>query len=245
MIHSFDNLIKDFGEYNLSLTEKQLEQLDKYYKLLVDWNNKINLTAITDFDEVCKLHFVDSISSSQFYDFKKDNLKVIDIGTGAGFPGIVLKIVFPNLHITLLDSLNKRINFLNEVIDTLDLNEEGFIETVHGRAEDFADAKKGNLREQYDVAVSRAVARFSTLCEYCLPYVKKNGVFISYKGDKVNDEIVDANNAIFLLGGKLNSVNEFVLVNSEYNRSICIVDKVQNTSSRYPRKAGTAQKNPL
>lgn len=245
MAHNFEKLISDLKEYDISLSEKQINQLDKFYELLVEWNSKMNLTAITDFDEVCKLHFLDSVSSCKYVDFTKENISIIDIGTGAGFPGIVLKIVFPQIHITLLDSLNKRINFLNEVIDQLSLNEEGSIDTIHGRAEDFADAKKGQLREKYDYAVSRAVARFSTLCEYCLPYVKVGGEFISYKGDKANDEIVDANNAIFLLGGKLKSVNEFQLSGTDINRAICIVTKVQNTSSRYPRKAGTAQKNPL
>ena len=206
---------------------------------------KMNLTAITDFDEVCKLHFTDSISSAKYYDFKKDNLKLIDIGTGAGFPGIVLKIVFPNLNVTLLDSLQKRIGFLNEVIEKLELNSDGSIDTVHGRAEDFSDAKTGELREKYDIAVSRAVARFSTLCEYCIPYIKNGGVFISYKGDKAQEEISEAKNAIFLLGGKLNSINEFKLPDTDINRAICIIDKIQNTSSKYPRKAGTPSKKPL
>ena len=245
MNHNFDVLINDFKKYDIELSDKQLDQLEQYYELLVEWNEKMNLTAITEFDEVCKLHFTDSVSSAQFFNFKNGDISLIDIGTGAGFPGVILKIVFPNLKVTLLDSLNKRINFLNEVIDQLNLNETGSINTIHGRAEDYADAKKGELREKYDVAVSRAVARFSTLCEYCLPYVKVGGKFISYKGDKANEEIVDAKNAIFLLGGKLNSVNDFVLPDTDINRSICIVDKVQNTSSSYPRKAGTAQKKPL
>ena len=245
MNHNFESMIKDFESYNITLSEKQIDQFDKYYELLVDWNNKINLTAITEFDEVCKLHFVDSVSAAQYFDFRKKDFSLIDVGTGAGFPGIVLKIVFPDLHITLLDSLQKRITFLNTVIDELGLNEEGSITTVHGRAEDYSDPKKGEFREKFDIAVSRAVARLSILCEYDLPYVKEGGYFIAYKGDKGNEEVSEAKNAIFLLGGKVNSVSEFNLPNSDIKRSICIVDKVQKTSSKYPRKAGTPQKNPL
>ncbi len=243
--NDFNSLKEDIKEFNIELSTKQIEQLDKYFELLVDWNNKINLTAITEYDDVCKLHFVDSISSAKFFDFSKSDLSLIDIGTGAGFPGIVLKIVFPNLHVTLLDSLQKRISFLDEVISELGLNEEGSIKTVHGRAEDFSDSKKGELREKFDIAVSRAVARFSTLCEYDLPYVKKGGHFIAYKGDKGIEEVDEAKNAIFLLGGKIKSVDEFNLPNSDIKRTICIIEKVQNTSSKYPRKAGVPQKKPL
>ncbi len=245
MAHNYESMIKDFKSYEIELTDKQIDQLDKYYELLVEWNEKMNLTAITDFDEVCKLHFTDSVSSAQYFDFTKEGLSLIDIGTGAGFPGIVLKIVFPTLNVTLLDSLQKRIGFLNHVIEELSLNDEGSIVTVHGRAEDFSDAKKGELREKFDVAVSRAVARFSTLCEYCLPYIKVGGSFLSYKGDKAEEEVSEANSAIFLLGGKLNSVNEFKLPDTDIQRAICIIDKVQPTSSKYPRKAGTPQKSPL
>ena len=245
MSYNFEPMIKDFSSLGLKLSDLQIDQFKKYYELLVSWNEKMNLTAITDFDEVCKLHFTDSITSCMYYDYSKDDLKIIDIGTGAGFPGIVLKIVFPHLNITLLDSLQKRIGFLNEVIDALSLNDEGSIETIHGRAEDYSDHKSGILREKYDIAVSRAVARFSTLCEYCMPYIKVGGSFISYKGDKAQEEVDEAKNAIFLLGGKLNSVNEFVLPDTDITRNLCIVDKVQNTSSKYPRKAGTPQKKPL
>lgn len=243
--HNFDSLISDFNKYNISLTDEQLNQFDKYYNLLVEWNEKINLTAITDFEDVCKLHFTDSVSSYMYYDFRKENLSVIDIGTGAGFPGIVLKIVFPNLKITLLDSLQKRITFLNTVIDELSLNDIGKIETIHGRAEDYSNSKNGELREKYDVAVSRAVARFSTLCEYCIPYIKTGGTFISYKGDRAVEEVNEARNAIFLLGGKLEKIEEFELPDTDIKRAICIVSKKQNTSSKYPRKSGMPQKKPL
>ena len=188
---------------------------------------------------------MDSISSAIFFNYEKDNLSLVDIGTGAGFPGIVLKIVFPHLNVTLLDSLNKRIKFLDTVIDELNLNEQGSIKTVHGRAEDFSDFKNGTLREEFDIAVSRAVARFSTLCEYDLPYVKVGGSFIAYKGDKGIEEVDEAKNAIFLLGGKINLVEEFCLPESDIKRTICIIDKVQKTSSKYPRKAGVPSKNPL
>ncbi|WP_408069741.1 16S rRNA (guanine(527)-N(7))-methyltransferase RsmG [Butyrivibrio sp. JL13D10] len=245
MQRNFNSLCNDLEQFNIQLSDIQLNQLEKYYELLIEWNNKINLTAITDFDEVCRLHFVDSISAAQFFDFTKNDISLIDVGTGAGFPGIVLKIVFPQLKVTLLDSLQKRITFLDTVIDELQLNEVGCITTVHGRAEDLADSKKGELREKFDIAVSRAVARFSTLCEYDMPYVKNGGCFISYKGDKGIEEVEEAKNAIFLLGGKVKSINEFTLPNSDIKRVVCIIDKIQNTSSKYPRKAGTPQKKPL
>ncbi|SEL64303.1 MULTISPECIES: 16S rRNA (guanine(527)-N(7))-methyltransferase RsmG [unclassified Butyrivibrio] len=245
MNHNFDSMIKDFNSLNIKLSDKQIKQFEDYYELLIDWNNKINLTAITEFDDVCKLHFVDSIASSKYFDFSKEALSLIDVGTGAGFPGIVLKIVFPKLNVTLLDSLQKRITFLDTVIDSLNLNESGSIKTVHGRAEDYSDSKNGELREKFDIAVSRAVAGLSTLCEYDLPYVKVGGSFIAYKGDKGVEEVADAKNAIFLLGGKTKLVEEFCLPDTDIKRTICIIDKVQKTSSKYPRKAGTPQKKPL
>ena len=245
MNYNFDSMIKNFESYDITLSEKQIEQFGRYFELLIEWNEKMNLTAITEFNEVCKLHFVDSVSAAKYFDFDKKDFSLIDVGTGAGFPGIVLKIVFPRLNVTLLDSLQKRLNFLNTVITELNLNDEGSIKTVHGRAEDHSDSKKGQLREKFDIAVSRAVARFSTLCEYDLPYVKEGGSFIAYKGDKGLDEVNEAKNAIFLLGGKVNRVEEFYLPDSDIKRTICIIDKVQKTSSKYPRKAGTPQKNPL
>ena len=241
----YKNMLDDFNSLGIELTDKQLEQFNSYYELLIKWNEVMNLTAITEFEDVCKLHFVDSISSAKYFDFKSNDFSLIDVGTGAGFPGIPLKIVFPHLHITLLDSLNKRLNFLNEVIDTLNLNEEGSIKTLHGRAEDFSMAKEGSLRESFDIAVSRAVANMSTLSEYCLPYVKVGGRFIAYKSEKASDELSKAKSAIHLLGGKLESANEFLLPDSEVSRTICIVEKKENTSKKYPRKAGTPSKQPL
>lgn len=246
MRNKYSQMLEDLKSFNVELSDKQLEQFDKYYELLIRWNEVMNLTAITDFDDVCKLHFVDSISAVQYFDFSDKEYSLIDIGTGAGFPGIPLKIVFPNLHITLFDSLNKRLKFLDEVIDTLGLNESGSIVTLHGRAEDYASSKsKDSLRESFDLVVSRAVANMSTLCEYCLPYVKVGGNFIAYKSEKASDELQKAKGAIHLLGGKLISSDEFLLPNTDINRTICIVNKIEPTSKKYPRKAGVPSKEPL
>ncbi len=242
----YARMLKDFSEFGIELTDKQLQQFNTYYEILIKWNEVMNLTAITDFDDVCKLHFVDSISSCKYFDFTFSDYKLIDIGTGAGFPGIPLKIVFPNLQVTLLDSLNKRLNFLNEVIDTLGLNDDGSITTLHGRAEDYCKSTaEDSLRESFDIAVSRAVANMSTLSEYCLPYVKVGGKFIAYKSEKAQDELKAAKGAIHLLGGKLSSSEEFLLPDSDVSRTICIVDKKENTSKKYPRKAGVPSKQPL
>lgn len=245
MREKYSLFIKDLEDINVSLSDKQLQQFNTYYELLIKWNEVMNLTAITEFEDVCKLHFVDSISSCNYFDFSEKDYKIIDVGTGAGFPGIPLKIMFPTLQVTLLDSLNKRLKFLDEVIDTLGLNEEGSIVTLHGRAEDYSSGKNGSFREQFDIATSRAVANMATLSEYCLPYVKVGGKFIAYKSEKTGDELKASKGAIHLLGGKLNSVNEFVLPNSDINRTICIVDKVEKTSKKYPRKAGVPSKQPL
>ena len=200
------------------------------------------MTSITDPKEIITKHFIDSILVLKYINPEST---IIDVGTGAGFPGIPLKIVYPNIHVTLLDSLNKRINFLNEVIDTLGLNESGSVETLHGRAEDFSSSKDGSLREKFDFAVSRAVANMSTLTEYCLPYVKVGGEFIAFKGDKGSEEVEAAKGAIHLLGGKLKECKEFLLPDTDITRTICIVDKKERTSKMYPRKAGTPAKKPL
>ncbi len=241
----YSKMINDFSEFGFEISDKQLEQFDDYYNLLVETNKVMNLTAITEFDDVCKLHFTDSISVAKYFDFTKDNYSLIDIGTGAGFPGIPLKIMFPELNVTLLDSLNKRLNFLNEVIEKLELNSEGSINTLHGRAEDFSSAKSDSLRETFDIAVSRAVANMSTLSEYCLPYVKVGGKFIAFKSEKANEELTNAKSALHLLGGKIDSCNEFVLPDSDYSRTICIIDKIEKTAKKYPRKAGVPSKQPL
>lgn len=245
MRNKYAKMIQDFSELGLEITDDQLNKFDKYYELLIKWNEVMNLTAITEFDDVCKLHFVDSVSAYKYFDFSEKDYSLIDIGTGAGFPGIPLKIMFPQLNITLFDSLNKRLKFLDEVINALDLNETGSIKTLHGRAEDYAMAKMGSLRETFDIAVSRAVANMSTLSEYCLPYVKVGGSFIAYKSEKATDELTNAKNALHLLGGKLQTAEEFTLPNSEYSRTICIVSKKEATAKKYPRKAGTPSKQPL
>jgi len=223
----------------ITLTEKQIEQFLIYYEMLVEWNEFMNLTAITEYDEVMKKHFIDSISLIKAYDVTK-SASVIDVGTGAGFPGLALKIAYPNLQVTLLDSLNKRIQFLNEVISKLGL--EG-VETIHGRAEDFA--KPGKLREKYDLCVSRAVANLSTLSEYCLPFVKVGGQFISYKSEKITEEMSAAGNAIRLLGGKVVNQVEFQLPDSDIYRNLFVIEKVKQTAKKYPRKAGLPGKEPL
>lgn len=234
------NIFKsDLDAFGITLTEKQIEQFLKYYEMLVEWNEFMNLTAITEYDEVIKKHFIDSISLIKAYDVTK-SVSVIDVGTGAGFPGLALKIAYPNLQVTLLDSLNKRIQFLNEVISKLEL--EG-VETIHGRAEDFA--KPGKLREKYDLCVSRAVANLSTLSEYCLPFVKVGGQFISYKSEKITEEMSAAGNAIKLLGGKVKDQIEFQLPDSDIYRNLFVIEKVKETPKKFPRKAGLPSKEPL
>lgn len=238
--YNTDSFIKDLSELNINLEKRQLCQFLKYYELLVEWNSFMNLTAITEFDQVMKKHFVDSLSLIKAVDLKNAEYHVIDIGTGAGFPGIPLKIAFPNLKITLLDSLNKRVKFLNKVIEELDLKD---IDTIHGRAEDYARDK--NYRQSFDLCVSRAVANLSTLSEYCLPYVKKGGKFISYKSEKSSDEMDTAKNAIKILGGSILGQTEFYLPDSDIYRNLFIIGKTKETPMKYPRKAGLPSKEPL
>jgi len=230
---------KDLNNLGITLSDKQIEQFITYYEMLVEWNEVMNLTAITEYEDVMKKHFIDSISLIKAYDVSK-NVSVIDVGTGAGFPGLALKIAYPNLKVTLLDSLNKRINFLNAVIDKLGLND---VEAVHGRAEDFA--KPGMLREKFDLCVSRAVANLSTLSEYCLPYVKVGGQFISYKSEKIVEEKAAAENAIKILGGVIKNQVEFQLPDSDIYRNLFVIEKVKQTAKKYPRKAGLPGKEPL
>lgn len=243
MSHDFSTLINNCKKWNIVLTEKQIKQFDQYYDLLVEWNSFMNLTAITEFDEVCQKHFLDSLSIVKAYPdhyFKENTFQFIDIGTGAGFPSIPIKIVFPNLKFTLVDSLNKRIKFLNEVIDQLQLSD---CIAVHGRAEDLA--KNSSYREQYDFCVSRAVANLSTLCEYCMPYVKVGGRFVSYKSEKITEEAEKAEHAISVLGGKFERQVEFTLPDSDIYRNIYIIQKEKLTPKKYPRKAGLPSKEPL
>ena len=230
---------KDCKALGVTISDEQIRQFLKYFELLVEWNEVMNLTAITGYDEVMKKHFVDSISLCKAYDVSQKKT-VIDVGTGAGFPGLALKIAFPNLQVTLLDSLNKRINFLNEVISVLGLTG---VETIHGRAEDYA--KPGKCREKYDLCVSRAVSGLATLSEYCLPYVKVGGLFVSYKSGSVKEEAEAAEKAVKILGGKIRDIQYFDLPGSEISRSLVIIEKVKNTPGKYPRKAGTPLREPL
>lgn len=237
-IEEFRKLMILYGEkIDIMFTEEQLRQFYKYMELLLEWNKKINLTAITEPNEVILKHFIDSLTINKYI---KENSSIADVGTGAGFPGIPLKIFRPDLEITLVDSLNKRINFLNEVISKLDLKN---IFTVHSRIEDFGKDKK--YRESFDYVTARAVANISVLSEYLLPISKIGGQCVCMKGSNVNDELNEGENAINVLGGKVNCIDEFVLPDSDISRNIIIIDKVKNTPNRFPRKAGIPAKEPL
>lgn len=231
--------IQDLKKLGVSLTDKQIEQFLIYYELLTEWNSFMNLTAITEYEDVLKKHFVDSVSLIQAVDVRKE-FTLIDVGTGAGFPGLALKIAYPELKVTLLDSLQKRIQFLDAVIEKLGL--EG-IETIHGRAEDFAKPQK--LRESFDLCVSRAVANLSTLSEYCLPFVKVGGYFIPYKSEKIAQEKEEAEKALELLGGKFERQVEFMLPSSDIYRNLFVIKKVKETPKKFPRKAGLPAKEPI
>lgn len=230
---------KKLEKLGITLSDKQKQQFDSFYELLVEWNKVMNLTGITEYEEVNEKHFVDSLSIIKAIDLNDvDNL--IDIGTGAGFPGIPLKIAFPHLKVVLLDSLNKRIKFLNTVIEELGLDN---IETIHGRAEDFA--KQAEYREQFDLCVSRAVANLSTLSEYCMPYIHTGGMFIPYKSGEIEEEVAGAKKAVHVLGGKIEEVVKFQLPGTEIGRSFVKIKKYQNTPKKYPRKAGLPAKEPI
>lgn len=237
--YNTDQFLKDTKSLGITLNDDQLEKFLRYYEILIQWNEIMNLTAITDYADVMKKHFVDSLSLIRICDLK-GNLSLIDVGTGAGFPGLVLKIAFPDLKVTLLDSLNKRIHFLDEVISELGIQD---VNTVHGRAEDYA--KQGRFRESFDLCVSRAVANLSTLSEYCLPYVKVGGLFISYKSEKISEELTSAEHAISLLGGRVENQVELILPHTDINRILVMVRKNKSTPLKYPRKAGLPTRNPL
>ena len=238
----FESQLKELG---VSLTEKQEKQLLSYYELLIETNKRFNLTAITEFEEVLEKHFLDSFSIYPHLpeDLKKKlqaGGKIADMGTGAGLPGIPLAILFPEAKVTLIDSLDKRVRFLNEVVQKLELIH---CEAIHGRAEDVG--KNRDYREQYDLVVSRAVAALSPLSEYCLPLVKQKGWFIPYKGQKLSEELDSGKKAIEILGGVLEEQKDFLLPGTDYERTVLLIRKERNTPKQFPRKAGTPTKDIL
>ena len=234
-IHDFK---KGLEELNISLNDNQIEQFMKYYELLIEKNKVMNLTTITELSEVIHKHFLDSLSLIKIY--RPNNEKILDLGTGAGLPGIPLKIAFPNTQVVLMDSLNKRVRFLEEVIDKLNLHS---ISAIHGRAEDYGRDK--HYRESFDICTSRAVARLSTLSEYCIPFVRAGGRFISYKSGNVLEELKEADRAISLLGGKMIKTEEFNLPHTDIKRALILIEKTKTTPNKYPRLAGKPSKEPL
>ena len=234
----YNTLLFDETKKNgMELSDKQIAQFNLYYELLTAKNKVMNLTAITEYNDVVKKHFIDSMMISRVLDMKKINL-LCDVGTGAGFPGIPLKIVYPHLHLTLVDSVGKRVNFLSEVVEKLDLED---VEAIHSRTEDLAHNSK--YREKYDLVTARAVASMNVLSEYCIPYAKIGGYFAAYKSGNIEEEIENAKNAVKTLGGKIEKKDMFELY--EMGRSIVLIRKVNSTPKIYPRKAGTPSKNPL
>ena len=223
----------------LGFDENKYNKFIKYKDLIKEWNQKVNITAITEDSEIIKKHFIDSIKIFTFSPLATAK-SIIDIGTGGGFPGIPIKIMEEKKEVVLLDSLNKRVKFLDEVIKSLNLVN---ISTIHGRAEDFAQVEK--YREMFDVAVSRAVANLTTLSELCIPYVKVNGYFVAMKGPSVEEELIQAKNAISILGGKIEDVIQVSIEDSDLKHNLVIVKKIKSTPKTYPRQAGTASKNPL
>lgn len=234
------DILKQGGkELGLDIDDRMVDRLLKYKDILIEWNKKINLTGITDDKEIMIKHFLDSLACMVTGVMRNDS-KIIDVGTGAGFPGIPLKVFNENLNLTLLDSLNKRIKYLETVCNELELNE---VEFLHGRAEDYGRDK--DYREKYDIAVARAVAELAVLCEYCLPFVKTNGYFIALKGPKAQEEIVKAKKALDILGGEIIDTLNVNLPFSDTGHTMVIIKKIKSTPNKYPRKAGTPTKKPL
>ena len=238
-MYNLEILEKGCEELGITLSDTQKNQFIRFYEYLVEKNKVMNLTGITEFDEVLVKHFLDSLCCVKAVDMGKIKT-VMDIGTGAGFPGVPLKIAFPEVEACLLDSLNKRVKFLEETFELLGLNG---ISAIHGRAEEYA--KNKSYREKYDLCVSRAVSNLATLSEYCLPYVKIGGTFISYKSGTVQEEAEEAEKAINILGGQVKDITYFKLPDSEIDRSLVIINKKKSTPGKYPRKAGTPLKEPL
>ena len=232
-------LTNAFTGEGFTLTERQLQQFVTYYETLMEWNQKMNLTAIEEPVEVAYKHFVDSACLLRVVSDLRGKA-LIDIGTGAGFPGVPLKIMEPDLNLTLFDSLNKRIVFLQALCQKLQLEQ---VKAVHGRAEEFG--VKSEYRQQYHIATARAVARMPVLLEICLPFVKKGGLFIALKGPELEQELQESGNALRELGGKIVDVKRFNLADGAYTRNLAVVEKIKDTPKKYPRKAGTPQKKPL
>ena len=230
------DLIKNlFLKYNFKLNDEQVFQFEKYFDFLIEENKKFNLTAITEPKDVVIKHFIDSVFPANKI---KENAKVIDVGSGAGFPGIPLKILRPDLKITLIDSLQKRVKFLNELIEKLSLEN---IEALHYRAEDYAQTK----RESFDVAISRAVASIPTLAEYLIPFVKKGGFIFMYKGTKINEELSIGKKAIEVLGGKVKDILEEIVEEIESSRFVLVIEKIKNTNKTYPRGKNLPKNKPI
>jgi 16S rRNA (guanine527-N7)-methyltransferase len=237
-MEEFKNKMKSIlKEININITDEQLKKFFNYMNLMLEWNEKINLTAITEVDDVIMKHFVDCLT---LLDYLKENETIVDVGTGAGFPGIPLAIMNEKNEFTLVDSLNKRINFLNDVKEKINLKN---VTTIHARAEEFGQNKK--YREQFDIAVSRAVANLSVLVEFLLPMIKVNGKVICMKGSQIKEELEEAKFAIKELGGIIKERKEFYLPGTDIKRNIIIIEKIKNTPKKYPRKAGTPSKQPL
>lgn len=236
-----DRMSDGCRDLGISLQPGQMEQFYQYYEILIEWNKVMNLTAITELEDVVYKHFIDSLSLIRAVDGWEDSrVCLIDVGTGAGFPGIPLKIAFPFLSVTLLDSLNKRVSFLQEVIARLSLSD---IAALHGRAEDFG--RDSRYREKFDICVSRAVANISTLSEYCVPFIKIGGLFVAYKSDRIEEELETGKSAIRVLGGEICKNASFVLSGTDAKRNLLVIKKVKATGKAYPRRAGLPGKEPI